>query len=169
MERKGNPDWAHRICGRNRNGEPMVEIRTATGAGDREAAFDVRLDVFVEEQGIDPELELDEHDETATHLVAWSGDEPVGAARLRSYRPEEGAEPVAKFERIAVLAEYRGRGIGRRLLDALEARARDAGFDRARLHAQTRSAGFYESAGYERVGEPFEEAGIPHVAMVKSL
>jgi predicted GNAT family N-acyltransferase len=137
----------------------------------------VRRRVFVDGQGVDPDLEVDDHEDEATHFVAYEGGEPVGVARLREYNSgeyegpasREYDEPVAKVERMAVLPGYRERGIGRAILRSVEAHARERGFERARLHGQVRSAGFYEALGYERIGEEFEEAGIPHVAMEKAL
>ena len=132
--------------------------------GDREDAYDVRFTVFVEEQGVDPDIEIDEHDDEATHFVAYDDDEPVGAARLR-----EPADGVGKVERLAVLQSHRGEGLGRKLMEAVEAEARREGLERLTLHGQVRVAEFYEHLGYEQVSEEFEEAGIPHVEMEKSI
>ena len=133
-----------------------------------EDAFGVRQTVFVEEQGVDEEIEYDEHEDAAVHFVAYEDDleagEPIGAARLRE--PNEG---VGKVERVAVLESHRENGVGRELMDALEAEADSDGLETLELHAQTRAAGFYRGLGYEQYGEEFEEAGIPHVAMKKSL
>ncbi|SNZ06634.1 Predicted N-acyltransferase, GNAT family [Natronoarchaeum philippinense] len=145
----------------------MTEVRVVTDEREREDAFAVREDVFVDEQGVDEELEYDEHDEPeadAVHFVAYDGDDPVGAARLRF--PEQG---IGKVERVAVLASHRGDDLGRDLMDAVHAAARDHGVETLKLHAQTRAAGFYERLGYEARGEEFEEAGIPHVEMRRSL
>ncbi|WP_136601910.1 GNAT family N-acetyltransferase [Salinigranum halophilum] len=131
------------------------------------AALAVRERVFVEEQGVPPELEVDEYDsrDGATHFVAFDGDSPVGAARLRAY---EGGNR-GKVERVAVLDTYRGEGLGARLMDAVEAAAERQGFEALVLHAQTAVEGFYARRGYRRVGEEFEEAGIRHVEMVRSV
>ncbi len=130
------------------------------------AALAVRRAVFVEEQDVPPELEVDEFDDlgAATHFVAYDEGEAVGAARLRPY--DEGR---AKVERVAVHARCRGEGLGARLMDAVEATAEREGFETLVLHAQTPVEGFYENRGYRRVGEEFEEAGIPHVEMVRDL
>ena len=138
-------------------------VRVADAPGEREDAFGVRYDVFVEEQGISEELEYDDQEDESVHFVAYDGERPVGAARLRS------VDGVAKIERVAVLADARGEGWGARLMDAAESAARDREMERAELHAQTRVAAFYDRLGYECVGEKFEEAGIPHVRMVKGL
>lgn len=144
-------------------------IERADSDARRADAFAVREQVFVEEQGVPPGLEYDDHDETpeTTHLVAYRGGDPVGAARLRPY---EGAErPTAKVERVAVLADHRGEGLGRALVVRVHETARERGFERAYLHAQTSVRAFYGGLGYETTGEEFEEAGIPHVAMERGL
>jgi len=140
------------------------EVQVATTDREREDAFRVRHDVFVEEQGVDESQEYDAHDETATHFVAYDGDDPIGAARLREY--EDG---VGKVERVAVLESRRGSGVGRAVMATLEQRAVMRGFDTLVLHAQTQAAGFYRTLGYERRGATFEEADIPHVEMRTSL
>jgi predicted GNAT family N-acyltransferase len=129
-------------------------------------ALAVRRAVFVDEQDVPPELEVDDFDElgAATHFVAYDGSEAVGAARLR---PSD--EGRAKVERVAVLKARRGEGIGGRLMDALEAEARERGFESLVLHAQTPVEGFYAERGYQSVGEEFEEAGIPHIEMSREL
>jgi predicted GNAT family N-acyltransferase len=136
--------------------------------------------VFVDEQGVPPALEVDEYDELgeATHFLATDDGTPVGAARLRSYEADadehdhEDDDPDvgrAKVERVAVLADRRGEGFGARLMDAVEATAETQAFDTLVLHAQTAVEGFYRKRGYRTVGETFEEAGIPHVEMVREV
>lgn len=147
-----------------------------TGA-ERDDAFSVRRSVFVEEQGVDEDIEYDDFDDPgadATHFVAYADGDPIGAARLR---PAGGAAPesaaadpaVGKVERVAVAADRRGEGWGRRLMAAVETRAAEAGFGRLALHAQTHVREFYERLGYDAHGDVFEEAGIPHVAMTKAI
>jgi len=158
-------------------GPDRTGVFVADTDAERDDAFAVRRAVFVDEQGVDEDIEYDDHDEPgadATHFVAYTEGEPVGAARLR---PADGTDPTpasdggppGKAERVAVAADSRGEGWGRRLMNAVEARARETGFDRVTLHAQTHVRGFYERLGYEAHGEEFEEAGIPHVAMDKRL
>ncbi|MBV0922827.1 GNAT family N-acetyltransferase [Halomicroarcula limicola] len=130
--------------------------------GDR--ARSVRRTVFIEEQGVSEAEEMDDKDGVATHVLLTDGDEPVATARLRLV-----GEATAKVERVAVLADYRGEGLGVRVMDAVETVAGDRGATEAKLHGQTQVRGFYERLGYEAVGEEFEEAGIPHVEMVKPL
>ena len=141
-----------------------LEVRVADTERTREDAFDVRQTVFVDEQGVDEEIEYDDHDETATHFVAYDGDDPIGAARLREYEPG-----VGKVERVAVLESRREEGVGRAVMEVLEERAQTEGFESLKLHSQSHAAEFYRSLGYERRGEEFEEAGILHVEMRKRL
>lgn len=150
----------------------MSAVTIARSEAERADAFAVRHAVFVAEQGVPEDLELDEYDDEATHFVAYDGGEAVGAARLRGYEGDDdtaGDPRTAKVERVAVLEARRGEGWGRRLMDRLEATAREQGYDRLTMHSQTHAAGFYEQLGYERQGSEFEEAGIPHVEMAKRL
>ncbi|MBX0294295.1 GNAT family N-acetyltransferase [Haloarcula nitratireducens] len=137
-------------------------VGSEAALGDR--ARSVRRTVFIEEQGVSEAEEMDDKDDVATHVLLTEGDEPVATARLRLV-----GEATAKVERVAVLADYRGEGLGVRVMDAVETVAVDRGATDAKLHGQTQVRGFYERLGYEAVGEEFEEAGIPHVEMVKPL
>ena len=171
---------------RGRDGAPTESGRTGVFVvgtdAERDDAFAVRRSVFVDEQGVAAEVEYDEYDDPeadATHFVAYADGVAVGAARLRPANPGPDPDPdpdsapddgpTGKVERVAVAADRRGTGWGRRVMDAVEVRAREAGFERLTLHAQTRVRGFYDRLGYEAYGTEFEEAGIPHVAMDKEL
>lgn len=136
-----------------RNGREWREVRA------------IRTRVFVEEQACPPELEWDEHETTSRHMVGYVDDEPVAAARWRSVWYD--GRSVAKLERFAVLPEYRGRGLGRSLVEQVMEDARLAGFDGYVLHAQKHLEQFYRSLGFETVGDEFEEAGIAHVKMTR--
>lgn len=142
------------------------EVRRIPGDGVLEDAFEVRRAVFIDEQDVPEEIEMDGKDEDAVHFIIYDGEaeKPVGTARLCP--PTDG---VAKPERVAVLEQYRGYGIGRKLMSLIEAEARSQGCERAALHAQTHVVDFYDDLGYEVVSEEFEEAGIPHVEMEKEL
>ncbi|GMA49825.1 GNAT family N-acetyltransferase [Alicyclobacillus contaminans] len=131
-------------------------------------AFEVRRRVFVEEQNVPETLELDEfdHHPETVHWIAWDADgAAVGTARMRPYS----ASATGKVERVAVLASHRGVGIGKLLMMAVEAEARSRGYRELRLNAQCHAQRFYEQMGYISEGFPFEEAGIPHIAMQKPL
>jgi predicted GNAT family N-acyltransferase len=143
-----------------------MEIRVveARSAGLREQAFALRHAVFVVEQHVPAELERDEHDAGAFHAVALLGDRCVGTGRLVR---QEGR--VGRVGRMAVDGAFRRRGVGDRVLEALEARARADGLVEIELHAQCYVEAFYRRHGYARDGEVFLEAGIEHVVMRKRL
>ncbi|MWG35763.1 GNAT family N-acetyltransferase [Halomarina oriensis] len=138
---------------------------------DREAALDIRRAVFVEEQDVPEELELDEYDDApdTDHVVAYDGETAVGTARLRP-SGTAAPDPVGKVQRVAVLADRRGDGWGSRLMRRVETLARERGYERLTLDVQTQARGFYERLGYEVVDETeFVDAGIPHVRMEKRV
>ena len=141
-------------------------VRVSTDDPEFEDAMAIRIEVFVEEQGVPEEIERDEYEAESEHFVAYrdadSGD-AVGTSRLRE------KDGLAKIERVAVLESARGERWGERLMAAAEERARARGFDEVVLNAQTRVEAFYHRLGYESVGDEFDEAGIPHVEMRKSL
>lgn len=136
--------------------DPYVLIREASWTHDRDLLCKVRLEVFVQEQQVPQNLELDGLDATAVHFLALVEDKPVGTSRLL---------PSGQIGRMAVLVPYRNQGIGGKLLHATVARALELGFDRVFLHAQLSAADFYLRHGFEPYGETFEEAEIVHLAM----
>lgn len=140
-----------------------TRVSTISTDEGRRAAFDIRLRVFVAEQGVPEEIELDEHDATAEHFLAEVAGRPVGTARMLR------KGDVGVLGRLAVLPEGRGSGLGAALVRAVEERARAEGMAAVELHAQTGAQGFYERLGYQAFGEPHLEAGIPHVWMRKPL
>ena len=125
----------------------------------------IRQRVFVEEQACPPEEEWDAYDQASRHVIGFIDGEPAATARWR--RVEYEGRPAAKLERFAVLPAHRGHGHGRRLVQFIMDDARRAGFETQVLHAQAHLEAFYASLGFATVGEPFEEAGIPHVKMVR--
>jgi len=129
-----------------------------------EAAIAVRRAVFVEEQGVPEGIELDGEDSEAVHFLATAAEEPVGTARLRFPDAE-----TAKAERVAVLADHRGQGLGSELMACVESEARDRNCSRLVVHAQTAVEPFYDSLGYRVASDEFLEAGIPHAEMRKII
>ena len=130
---------------------------------ERADALGVRIAVFVEEQGIPREEELDELDEVAVHCVGYAGDTPIAAGRLVL------SDGYGKIGRMAVLREYRGAGVGRLVLDALEGEGIARGVKLFRLSAQLSARSFYDRAGYAATGDVYDEVGIPHIAMEKRI
>lgn len=126
-----------------------------------EAAQAVRVEVFVQEQGVPVELEMDEHDAAARHWVAIEpGGRVVGTAR--AVVKDDG---TWKIGRVAVLAPWRGKGVGAAVMRAIMHDLVAAGAPGAYLESQTHARTFYEKLGFVAEGPAFEEAGIPHVAM----
>lgn len=140
-----------------------MRIERVEAGGDLTACHRIRRIVFVVEQGVGEDEEWDDLDGECTHFVALNPG-PVGTARLR---PMAGG--VAKAQRVAVLREARGQGVGAALMESLEAEARARGHREVQLGAQVGALGFYRSLGYEAYGAEFEEAGIPHRWMRKAL
>jgi predicted GNAT family N-acyltransferase len=138
-----------------------IEVTASDRPGDAHA---IRRTVFVEEQDISEAAEFDDLDESARHFVARVGSDLAGTARVRLRDAE-----TAKIERVAVLPEYRGRGVGESVMRAAHVYARDEDRSRVLVHAQTRVAEFYESLGYESLGPVEDETGIPHVEMLRDL
>lgn len=147
-----------------------MRIIAVTSREDLEKCFAIRMKVFVEEQQVPPELELDEFDESpqaCSHILLLDGDEPVATGRWREYGEKPG---TAKLQRIAVMKDHRKGGWGSLIIRALEESARQAGMTQAALDGQCQAEGFYQKLGYRTLpGEPFLDAGILHVHMEKDL
>lgn len=130
--------------------------------------MDIRTKVFVEEQQVPMELEMDEYDVISPnvhHLLIQDNDAYVAAGRIIYYDVE-----TAKMQRIAVIKEYRSKGFGKVLLMAMEKLALELGLQYAVLDAQCQAQPFYAKQGYEVISkEPFDDAGILHVRMKKKL
>jgi predicted GNAT family N-acyltransferase len=132
----------------------------------RKAALDLRMEVFVVEQGVPAEIEVDEHDDAAEHAVVFDPDgngSAVATARLLT------VQGVGIVGRVAVRKDLRGTGLGAVVMLAIEDRARELGLPVLELHAQLSAEGFYARLGYEAYGEDYLEAGIPHTSMRKTL
>jgi ElaA protein len=116
--------------------------------------------VFVKEQGVPAEIELDRDDQRAIHFLATVSGKAVGTARVVQRRAS------AKIGRMAVIKSCRRRGIGKKLLFRAIARAQKLGAKTIYLHAQVPVLGFYEACGFRAVGPVFDEAGIVHRKMI---
>ena len=136
-------------------------VRLANWQADAPALRTIRETVFVHEQQVPVELEWDEFDASCLHILALdSVDNPIGTARLL---------PDGHIGRIAVLKEWRGRGVGTALLQRLLEEAKKRHLEVAIVNAQTYAARFYTRSGFQTAGEEFIDAGIPHVRMVLQL
>jgi predicted GNAT family N-acyltransferase/uncharacterized glyoxalase superfamily protein PhnB len=134
------------------------------GPGDRAAVAALRTRVFVEEQGVPPEIEQDDADATAVHVVSRDDTGRVVATGRLLER-----DGVAVIGRMAADPAVRGQGHGAAVLAELHRQAALRGHREVQLHAQLSARGFYERAGYTAVGGEYEEAGIAHVTMRRAL
>ena len=153
-----------------------VSVRRVTTAADLATCLRLRWTVFIEEQGVPPSLERDGYDRIALpeatsepiHALAelpspWKSlPVPAGAGRITWL-----GDGLAKVQRMAVIDDARGKGVGAALLRFLEQEARKAGARRFTLGAQLTARGFYKKLGYQEVGEVFLDAGIEHIKMEK--
>ncbi|MBB6453074.1 putative GNAT family N-acyltransferase [Salirhabdus euzebyi] len=140
-----------------------MNIKIVTTDQEMNDAYFVREVVFIKEQHVPADLEIDEFDQEATHFVGYENNEPVAASRLRFI------EEYGKLERICVLKDFRGKQYGKQIIQAMEREIKHSGYKKAKLNAQTHAEGFYHSIGYETVSDEFMDAGIPHVTMIKTL
>ena len=141
-----------------------IVVKLVETEAEMEAAMGVRFRVFVAEQAVPAEEELDDADATASHAVAICQGQVVGTGRL--VLQDDGD---AQIGRMAVDQTWRRKGIGDQILRFLEEEARAQGLRRCVLHAQEYVKGFYAAHGYQVHGETFLEVNIPHIEMRKEL
>lgn len=136
-------------------------VRAASWRDDLAPLQDLRRWIFVIEQQVPEELEWDDADRVSVHALALDGEgRPIGTGRLL---------PDGHIGRMAVVREWRRRGVGSAILEWLMANARQQGFRTLNLHAQTHALDFYARHGFIAQGDVFSEAGIPHRKMTLSL
>lgn len=135
-------------------------VREADWDEDRTALCGIRRAVFIVEQAVPESLEWDDEDSVAVHFLALDGDEAVGVARLLS---------SGQIGRLAVAKSHRRQGIGSALLDAAIAKAGAIDLAEVYLHAQLSALPLYQSFGFEPEGDVFDEAGISHQFMRKTV
>lgn len=156
-----HPDEISRESATGPDGPEEVRVFLARFETAEPRIRSVRDAVFGREQNVAPELDWDGRDPDCLHALAVDrAGRPVGTGRLG---------PDGRIGRLAVLADRRGRGIGRRILETLVLAARSRGIPSVRLHAQAQAIAFYRKCGFLPAGEDFEEAGIPHVRMTRRL
>lgn len=127
-------------------------------------AYNVRKKVFVEEQHVPENIEIDENENSSTHFVLYNDDgQPIGAGRFRI------VEGKGKVERICVLPEYRGLGAGVHIMQKIEEHAKKLPIEELVLNSQSYAVPFYEKIGYQTISDEFMDAGIPHRAMAKKI
>jgi predicted GNAT family N-acyltransferase len=137
-----------------------IQVKQISSDEAKAQAFAIRMRVFVREQRVPAEIELDRDDDRAIHFLATSDGRAVGTARVVSHHGS------AKIGRMAVLKSSRGKGVGKKLLRRAIATAKKLGARTIYLHAQVPVIEFYEKLGFRCVGAVFNEAGIPHRKMI---
>jgi len=143
-----------------------VEVKRITLEVDLSVAFNIRKEVFVEEQGVPLEDEFDEFDTLdgkCEHILVFYDEQPVGTGRIRV------VDGLGKLERICILKPYRKYGLGKIIIQALEEVSGELGVSQVKLHGQTHAEGFYQKLGYRTSSNMFMEDGIPHLLMVKDV
>ncbi|KLV26132.1 GCN5-like N-acetyltransferase [Niallia circulans] len=127
-------------------------------------AFYVRQTVFVQEQNVPIEEEIDAYEEDSVHFVLYDDDKkPIGAGRYRTF------DEYGKVERICILSTNRKGGAGKAVMNKIEEYALNNGAPALKLNAQTQAIPFYSKLGYEVISDEFLDAGIPHKTMIKHL
>ena len=150
---------------------PEVSIVPIQNEADLFQALAIREVVFIEEHGVPEGIERDEIDAAAYHVLAMQGGHAIGTGRLvtRPQPPSGESGLWGRIGRMAVLRASRKLGIGTKILLALEEEARRREMNGIVLHAQLEALEFYKRHGYQPGGAVFEEAGMPHLQMVKKL
>ena len=143
---------------------PEFSIGEAGGPAGMADCLAIRRQVFCLEQGVSEDLEIDGRDPESRHFLLRIDGRAVGTARTRQIEPG-----VAKIERVAILAGLRGGGLGTALMRHVLEKLTEGGIAAVVLHAQAHSEAFYRALGFLTEGAPFEEAGIPHVRMIRNV
>jgi len=133
-----------------------IKVTSTTWDKDRVSLKEIRNQVFIQEQGVDERLEWDKEDAKCEHFVAYIDNEAVGCARLVDNK---------KIGRMAVLKAYRGKGVGKEMLDHIKRHASQRRYTRLELSAQCHAYEFYRSSGFSACSSPYEDAGIAHIDM----
>lgn len=141
----------------------MVVIKKVGTKDEMEQVYDIRREVFIEEQGVPEDIEMDGRDDEAVHVLAVVDGEPAGCGRLLFSGDE------TRIGRVAVRKKMRGYGIGDGICRLLIALAKDRGAEKIVLDAQLTAEGFYSRLGFEREGDVFMEAGMEHVRMTMKI
>ncbi|MDR0865283.1 MAG: GNAT family N-acetyltransferase [Candidatus Symbiothrix sp.] len=131
-------------------------------------AVRIRRQVFVEEQHVPTEIEIDAYEALCVHFVLYD-DETDAALATARLLPGKENENLITLQRMAVLKEYRGNGYGRKVMEAIEKFAAQNRFPEIVLHAQLTAKDFYTKMGYIPFGDEFEEAGIRHISMKRQI
>ena len=137
----------------------QLKIKEVETKQEYEQILNIRKKVFIEEQKVPKDIEIDEYETKSTQFVVYLNKEPIGCARIRFNN-------FAKLERIAIIKQYRGKGFGTKLTQYLIDYCHKKNIFHIRLNSQLYVAEFYKKIGFKRFGEVFFEAGIKHVEMI---
>ena len=137
-------------------------FKVVTNSDDLIKVFIIRGIVFIEEQGVPYKIERDAYDYSAMHILGEDNGEPFAAGRIRTHGE------YAKLERVAIRKSYRGKRLGHKLTDFMISTAKEQGFKKFKVHAQSYLVDFYRKHGFEIVGDVFKEAGIDHYVMIRN-
>jgi predicted GNAT family N-acyltransferase len=140
-----------------------VNVKVVENEKELEDAFSVRRTVFIDEQEVPEEEEIDQYEKDAVHFVSYQEGSPIAAGRFRV------VDGYGKVERICVLKTARKTGAGKAIMNKIEAYASEKGLHKLKLNAQTHAIPFYSGLGYEVASEEFLDAGIPHKTMIKKI
>ncbi|MCM3573108.1 MULTISPECIES: GNAT family N-acetyltransferase [Mesobacillus] len=141
-----------------------MEVKIVNNEQELADAFEVRKTVFIHEQNVPEEEEIDQYESDSIHFVLYDDNrKAAGAGRFRVL------DGIGKVERICVLKENRKTGAGVAVMNKIEEYAKSQGISTLKLNAQTHAIPFYSRLGYETVSEEFMDAGIPHKTMKKSI
>ncbi len=140
--------------------EDSINIHIADWNAERNSLVKIRRQVFIEEQNVPEDMEWDEHDSSSTHFLATLDNKVIATARLKT---------DGQIGRMAVLAEYRNKGIGSKLLKFVLLTAKQQKQKNVYLHAQVSAIPFYKKHGFTAGGDIFYEANIPHREMSKKI
>jgi predicted GNAT family N-acyltransferase len=140
-----------------------VNVKVCENEKELQDAFSVRRTVFIDEQNVPEEEEIDQFENDAVHFVSYQEGTPVAAGRFRV------VDGFGKVERICVLKEARNTGAGKAIMREIESYAQTKSLHKLKLNAQTHAIPFYAGLGYEIVSEEFLDAGIPHKTMLKKI
>lgn len=142
--------------------EKTLEIRIVNNKTDFDKVMEIRKNVFVEEQQVPLDIEMDGLDSHAEHVIAFLNGIPIGCGRIRRNKN-------IKLERVAIIKKFRSNGFGRRLMKFLIDYCMQNNYDEICIHSQTHVSGFYKKLGFKIRGATFFEAGIEHVDMYMKI
>lgn len=138
-------------------------IKKTENSKDIQKLLEVRKIVFIDEQNVPPELEIDEHDKSAIHFVVLYNHDIIGTARLVI------SDKKGKIGRMCILRELRGKGFGLKLMNKIIEYSKDIGLEYLYLESQVHAIPFYEKIGFIVKGKEYMDAGIPHKKMFMIL